>query len=85
MKVKMMVTKIQSEDQIIIFLKNYLKRTGKSQEWLANKLGFHVSTINSWLCKRTRMRLDEFIQICNILGFEVYYGKKEEKTDVSKK
>lgn len=46
----------------------YLNQNGIKQNWLAERLNIHPSTLNGILNGRSELKADMFIEICHILN-----------------
>jgi len=52
-------------------IKEVLEKQGRSQKWLAEKLGKSYNMVNAYVCNRQQPRLETLIKIAEILDVDV--------------
>lgn len=64
-------------------IKSVLKDQGRSQSWLANKMGLNYDTVNGWCNNRNQPSLKGLIEVAKILEVApvdlIVDGSKKEK------
>lgn len=62
-------------------IKEVLEEQGRSQKWLAKKLGKSYNMVNSYVCNRQQPRLETLNKIADILDVDVILLLVSNKSD----